>query len=221
MVEEETGLQTDENTEQKADSQADNGTPEKTEAEKIDWEKRYKDLQADHTRTSQRLADVEARLENTPSEEQPSDDYEEESFLDRKTAEKLIDKKVKEAVSADRQIRADAHFRRTYPEYVDDEAAISGILRSPNYRDELIRLNSPEDRVDFAVKKFKERLEKASADAAAKAETEAKEREEKNRKAAGLGGPSTAPAKSEEEGLSDKEELQQRKARLAKKRNMA
>jgi len=220
---EEDGLQTDENTGQETDSQTE-GTPVKTETEeKIDWEKRYKDLQTDHTRAAQEAADLRTRVEQLeqPAEEPNEFDTDEDDFVPRKTVKTMITTAVKDAVHEVKQQSADSYFRRAYPDYVDDEDAIGGILRSPKHRRELLKCNSSEDRVDFAVKKFQERLEKASADAKTQAETEAKERQEKNRKATGLGDSSTTPSKSDDEDVSDEQEIKNRKSSSAKKRGLS
>lgn len=226
--EEKTGLQTEENTEktgeaENTDSQTETGTPEKTE--KVNWEKRYADLQADHTRVSQRVATYEResqeREESALQAEEP--DYDGDSFVDGKTVGKIVDKAVSkavsEAVSQMRMQTADSYFRRAYPKIVKHENIISGILRNPKDPQSLKGASS-EERIDAAVKEFNELTVEAIATAKEETETEAKERDEKNRKATGLGGPSTTPSKGDE-GKSDAEELADRRAASAKKRNLA
>ena len=220
MAEEETGLQTEENTEV-TDSQTETGTPGKTEVEDtVNWEKRYKDAQAELTRSQQRLADIDARSE-TPGTQQGEETYEDdESFVDRKAVSKMIEKAVSKAVSGVRMQTADSYFRRTYPNIVKHENVISGILRNPKDPGSL-KGASGEERIDAAVKEFNALTEEAVATAKTEAETQAKERDEKNRKATGLGGPSTTPSKGDDEGKSDADDLRDRKARLAKKRGLA
>ena len=224
--EDKTGLQTDENTEQKADSQTEKtGTPEKTEVkDETNWEQRHKDLQADHTRKSQRLAEAEARiteLEQPPEEPPEDDDADAEQFVDRKAVGKMINDAVLKERSANRMERGDSYFRRTYPELVNNENVISGIMRNPTDPKMAERGITVEERIDSAVKEFHKLTEDAVETAKTEAETKAKERDEKNRKATGLGGPSTTPSKSDDEGKSDADDLKDRKARLAKKRNLA
>lgn len=222
--EEETGLQTQENTGQETDSQTETGTPEeKGQEEKVDWEKRYKDLQTDHTTTKQRLADAERQAQEREEAAQQTEEetgYEEEGFVDRKTMNQAIEKAVSKAVSKVRMQTADSYFRRTYPELVKHENIISGILRNPKDSQSL-KGASAEERIDAAVKEFNELTEEAITSAKAEAETEAKEREEKNRKATGLGESSTTPSKSEDGDVSDEQELKNRKAQSAKRRGLA
>jgi len=220
MPEEETGLQTEENTEQNADSQTDTGTTEKTETkDEIDWKQRHKDLQADYTRKAQRVAELEQQAEQ--SLEEPEVEYlEDEGFVDKKTVGSMIKQAVAKAIQGVRMQSADSYFRRSYPELVKHENVISGILRNPKNPEKLQGASS-EERIDAAVKEFKKLTEEAVTEAKTEAEAEAKKREEKNRKAAGLGASTTAPAKSEDEDLSDAEEIRQRKVRLAKRRSLA
>jgi len=221
MPEEETGLQTQENTGQETDSQTDTGTPEeKDQKDDVDWQKRYKDLQTDHTTTKQRLATLEAQAQEPPEEQPPEEYYDDEGFVDRKTVDEMIKKAVSGAVKNVRMQTADSYFRRTYPELVKHENIISGILRNPKNAHSLKGV-SAEDRIDAAVKEFNELTEEAKATAKADAEAEAKQREDKNRKATGLGGPSTPPSKSDDEGESTEDELKKRKARQAKRRGLA
>lgn len=222
--EDKTGLQTDENTEQKADSQTETGTPEKTEVkDETNWEQRYKDLQADHTRTSQRLAEADRQAqerETVAQQTEETGEYGEEQFVDRKTVGKMVEKAVSKAVSEMRMQTADSYFRRTYPNIVKHENIISGILRNPS-NPEALKGASSEERIDAAVEEFNALTEEAIETAKTEAETKAKERDEQNRKATGLGGPSTTPSKSDDEGKSDEDDLKDRKARLAKQRNLA
>jgi hypothetical protein len=214
-MEKEEGLQDQENTE-KDDSQ-ETGTPEKTET--IDWEKRYKDLEADHTQKSQRLAELErerqAQIESQkePQEEETYDDL---PYVDRKQVETIVSK----AVQAERARSAISYFRRTYPDLVEHENVISGIMRNPKDTKMFKDGVSAEERIDSAVKEFKALTEEAVTKAKEEAEAEAKEREEKNAKAKGLGSTSTTPAKSDEEP-SDEEEIKKRKSQQAKRRGFA
>lgn len=222
MPEEKEGLQTEENTGD-ADSQTDTGTPEKTE-EEIDWKKRYTDLQADSTQKSQRLAkleqDAQEREEREAAQREEDAGYG-ENYVDRKTVDQLIKTEVSKAESRMRLQTADAYFRRTYPDIVKHENVISGIMRNPTDPKMLKKGVTVEERIDSAVKEFNELTKEAVNTAKEEADKESKEREEKNRKAAGLGGTSTAPSKSEDEGKSDEDELKDRKARQAKKRSLA
>jgi len=212
MAEEQEGLQEQE-TPAESEPQA-TETPE-THEETVDWQKRYKDLQTDHTQTKQRLA----RLEEQPPEEPPEDDYEDEGFVDRKTVKKIVTEAVTKAVSSVRMQAADSYFRRTYKDLVKHENAISGILRNPKDPTSL-KGASAEERIDAAVKEFNALTEEAKTTAKAEAEAAAKEREEKNRLAAGLGGSPTPPSK-DETVVTDAQEIAARKAQSAKRRNMA
>lgn len=208
--EENVELQEPENTEQ-ADSQV-NETPDKSE---VDWERRYKDLQADHTKTKQRVAEL-SRTYSQPKEEEP-EDYADEPFVDRKTVKTMINKAVKEAVSTVRTQTADSYFRRTYPELTKHENAISGILGNPSDPDALAGATA-EERIDAAVKEFNAIMDEKVKAAAEAKEAEIKAKEEKNRKASGLSGPSTTPTKGDEQGeMSDEEEIKAKKARRRKK----
>lgn len=221
--EEKNGLQTEENTGE-ANSQTETGTPEKkTEVEtvdKTDWEKRYTDLQADHTRVSQRVATFEKETQEREEAAQAEEEtgYEDDQFLDRKAVGKMIEKAVLKERSANRMERGDSYFRRAYPDIVKHESIIAGIMRNPKDSKMFDKGVTVEERIDSAVKEFNSLTEEAIATAKTETETEAKEREEKNRKAQGLGGPSTAPAK-DDEGKSDAEELADRRAASARKRS--
>ena len=204
-----------------ADSQPD-GTPQKPDAETVDYEKRYKDLQAEQTRTSQENAELNRRLEQLEQagQETPeADDLDdEEGFTDRKTVSQMIALAVSQAVAKVRTQAADTYFRRTYPDLVKYENAIAGIMRSQKEAPK--KGASAEDRIDAAVKEFNDLTEEAKTTATAEAEAKAKAREEQNRKASGLTSSSTTPAKSGEEELSDEDELKARKRRQAKKRGL-
>lgn len=204
------------------------GTPpkEETKPEDENWEQRYKDLQTDHTKASQRAADAEARIAELeqPPEEPPEEDLDlegdEEGFVDRKTAEKIADARVARAISQVRTQSANAYFRRNYKDLVKHENVIAGLLRNPK-NPEKLRGASPEERIDAAVEEFNALTEEAKAEAKTEAEAEAKAKEEAKRKASGLGATTTSTPASEEGEKSDAEELADRKARSAKKRNLS
>ncbi len=201
------------------DSQPD-GTPPKDDAGgKIDYEKRYIDLQREHTLVAQEKAELERQieaLEQAGPETPPDDDFsDDDGFVDRKTASNMIDKAVKKAVSQVRTETAYRYFRKTYPDHVKYEGVIAGIMRNPSKP--LRRGASAEDSIDAAVEEFKALTEEAKATARAEADAEAKAREEKNSQASGLTSSSTTTPKSGEEELSEEEELKERKRNQAKK----
>lgn len=199
------------------------GKPPETKPDEVNWEQRYKDLQTEQTRTSQENADLNRRLEQLerPPEEPDEDlDVDDEGFIDRKTADKMIKDAVMKAVSGVRTQSANAYFRRTYPELVKYESAIAGIMRSPKDPGKLKGV-SPEERIDAAVKEFNDLTEEAKATATAEAEAAAEAKEEARRKASGLGTSSTTPSKGEEEELSDEQEIAKRKLQSAKRRGLA
>lgn len=193
------------------------GTPEAKEKQsEVDWEKRYKDLQSDHTRTRQRLSELEA--EKPP--EESLDEFVDDEYLTKKEVDKRIDQAVSKAVKSVQMQSADSYFRRTYPQLVKYESAISGIIHSPK-DPESLKGSSAEGRIDAAVKEFNEIVAEEKASAKEQAEKEAKDREEQNRKASGLGGGQAPASKSEEEGESDADYIAKRKARSAKQRGLA
>ena len=198
------------------------GTPPK-DAE-TDWQKRYKDLQAENTRVSQQSASQERRLaqleQAKQAEGQPEEEVDDDEFISRKAAQQLVKDAVTGAVHKIRMETADAYFRRTYPDLVKHENVIGGIVGHPR-NPAALEGKSAEERIDAAVKEFNELTEEAKAEAKSEAEAAAKDREDKNRKASGLGSGTTAPTKSDTEGLSDVEELADRKARQAKRRSSA
>lgn len=211
-----------ENTPQ-PDSQLE-GTPPETKPDDVNWEQRYKDLQAESTRASQEAADLRTRVEQLeqPPEEPPDEDLddEEEGFLDRKTAKKMVDAAVQKAVSQVRTQSANAYFRRTYKNLVKYENAIAGLLRNPKDASKL-KGASPEERIDAAVEEFNTLTEEAKATAKTEAEAEAKAKEEAKRKASGLGSTAIFTPAGDEGEKSDKQELADRKARSAKRRGLA
>lgn len=189
----------------------------------VDYEKRYKDLQAEQTRTSQENAELRQRNEQleqppeTPPEE--ADLGDEEGFVDRKTVNQIVSKAVSQAVATVRTQAADAYFRKTYPDLVKHEGIIAGIMRNP--KDLPKKGASAEERIDAAVKEFNNLTEEAITSAKAEAEQAAKDREEANRKASGLTSSSTTSPKGGEEEPSDAQELADRKAKSAKQRGLA
>lgn len=207
-----------------ADSQGD-GTPSKTKDDETDWEQRHKDLQADHTRKSQALAEAEARIaqyERAGSQEESEEDLDvgDDGFVDGKTVNKIVNAAVAKAVGQVRTQSANAYFRRTYKDLVEHENVIAGLLRNPKNPDKL-KGASPEERIDAAVVEFKALTEEAVTKAKADAEAEAKAAEEKKRLASGLGSTTTStPAKGDED-ISDEQEIANRKSKSAKQRGLA
>lgn len=199
------------------------GTPPKeTKPEDVNWEQRHKDLQADHTRKSQELADANRRIDELeqPPEEPPEEDLElgEEGFVDRKTVDKIVKAEVQKAVSQVRTQSADAYFRRTYKDLVEHEGVIAGIMRNP--KKPLRKGASAEERIDAAVEEFNSLTAEAIEKAKTEAEAEAKAKEEAKRKASGLGSTTTStPAKGDED-VSDEQELADRKRQSARKRGL-
>lgn len=228
MAEEEKGTSTDtENTDDAgssgaADSQAGGASKETTE--ETNWEQRYKDLQAESTRTSQEASELRTRvqqLEQPPGSPEEEDDLggDDEGFVDRKTVNKLIDSAVQKAVGQVRTQSANAYFRKTYPELVVYENAIAGIMRAP--KKALKDGTTPEERIDAAVKEFKALTEEQVVKAKEDAEAAAKAQQEAKQKASGLGSSTTStPAKGDED-VSDEQELKNRKAKSAKQRGLA
>jgi len=199
------------------------GTPPKeTKPEEVNWEQRYKDLQVENTKSSQRATTAEARVEELerPPEEPDEDlDVDEEGFVDGKTVTKIVNAAVQKAVGQVRTQSANAYFRRTYKDLVKHENVIAGLLRNPK-NPEKLKGKSPEERIDAAVEEFNALTEEAKAEAKTEAEAEAKAKEKAKAEASGLGSTATSTPAGEEGEKSDAEELADRKARSAKKRNL-
>lgn len=219
------GLQTDTGNTDDAgktggdDSQKD-GTPSETEKD-VNWEERYKELQTAHTQASQEAAELRTRVEQLeqPPEEPEGDLDNGDGFLDRKTAEKIIDARVDQKVNALRREAADRYFHKTYPEMVEFENAIAGIMRNP--KKPLSKGVSLEERIDAAVKEYSNQTETQKATAKAEAEAAAKAQEEAKRKASGLGSTATSTPPSDEGEISDEQELKNRRTQSAKRRGLA
>lgn len=203
------------------------GTPPETKPDEVNWEQRYKDLQAESTKTSQEAAELRTQVEQLeqPPKEPPEEDLEldEDGFVDGKTVNEIVNRRVNAAVEkAVRLIRsqsADAYFRRTYKELVKHTGIIAGIMRNPK-NPEKVKGASPEERIDAAVEEFNALTEEAKAKAKTEAEAEAKAKEEAKAKASGLGSTTTStPAKGDED-ISDEQEIANRKAHQANQRGL-
>ena len=222
--EQDKGTQADVEKNAEGDSQAE-GTTQGSEAkageQKIDYEKQYKELQTAHTRASQENAELRRQVlesQQAPEEDEDLNLDDEGEYIDRKTAQKMINTAVSSALSKSRMESANAYFRKTYPELADYENAIGGILQNP--KNPPRKGASPEERIDAAVKEYNGQSEEQRTAAVTKAEAEEKARQEQNTKASGLGSSSTAPVKGDEGEPSDEQELAARKQRSAKQRNI-
>lgn len=189
--------------------------------EEVNWEKRYKNLEADHTTTSQKLAEQEQLVELVSpyvdwgkvqgSGEAPSDP-EEEGTVDKKmlttSLKDLSDKVDTKLLTLD--------FRQAHPELRPYEDTITGPALSRlrrKYPREPIR-KVMERAADFTAKFLEEERKKGEETA-----------EKKSQEAAGAGGlgsaSPTSPAKKEEPlGETNKDYLARRKAQSRKARGL-
>jgi hypothetical protein len=215
---ENTGDETD------ADSQGaeDKGSENKAEA-KVDWESRYKELQAQTTRSSQEAAQLRQRIDAMEAAQRggQADDEDlglDDDFVSKKDVNKMISKAVQSALTSRDTQAADRYFRKTYPDLVKHEGVIAGLMRHP--KDPEMLKGSFEDRIDAAAKEFNELTEEAKNTAKAEAEAAQKTAEEARRKASGLGSSSTTPSKGDDENLSPEEELRRESQAQKKKMNL-
>jgi len=144
---------TSELTDAKADVKT--GTPETSSdkgpsvpaGEKVDWEKRYKDLQSDHTRKSQALSEVQELKgqvqalkdlvagKQTPSAEQTDEDLL-DALADRERApgvlKDLIQKGISEAMSQTPEAKIQREFDETaakFPDFKEQVPTIAQLSR--------------------------------------------------------------------------------------------
>ena len=171
------------------------GTPKKETP--VDWEKRYKDIQADQTRNKQKLSELEGTIENltpfvdwdklygkTPSDTAKPGD--EPQYIDRKE----FDKATKELERKMQIAELTSEFRATYPDMAKYEKMVTFFL--VNQTDQRKKMR---DRLDDAVKRCKDFLETERTKGRETAEKEKKEKEEKEASASGLESPKTTPKK--------------------------
>lgn len=224
------GEETQTETENNATAEGGDSTAGKGEASDkggtVDYEKQYKELQGEYTRSQQTTAELTRRLEaiekGKSGQAEPEAEVElgDEDFVDRKTVNKLIDDKVQKGINAYTQQAAARYFKKTYPGYVKYEAVIAGIMRHPKSPEKL-QGATYEDRIDAAIEEFDALAEETKKEAQAKAEADQKAKEDAKKKASGLTSSSTPASKGDDSEESDEDELKSERTRQAKRSGLA
>jgi len=174
-----------------------------TQSESVNWEKRYKDLQSEYTKTTQEIKKINeehAKDKELLDSVTPYIDWSKASGAaeeglddDGYVSKKELDAKIRELKQAQEIARVTMDFRRKYPDMVEYEDQVGFYLQ--NKTDPRRKIS---DRIEKAVEYTKKFLEAERMKGATMLEKEVKETKSKAATAAGLkGGDQVIPPKED------------------------